>query len=69
MEAASFSPVIDHLRRAALLPHGAGMNDGQLLECYVVRRDEAAFEALMRLDNSAGRRVPCPVGCPGQERC
>jgi RNA polymerase sigma factor (sigma-70 family) len=40
--------VLRQLRRAALLPDGAGMTDGQLLECFVLRRDEAAFEALVR---------------------
>jgi DNA-directed RNA polymerase specialized sigma24 family protein len=34
--------------RAVLLRDGAGLTDGQLLECYVSRRDEAAFEALVR---------------------
>src|SRR5262249_50305538 len=40
--------VFRHLRRAALLPDGGGMTDGQLLECFLTRRDEAAFEALLR---------------------
>src|SRR5262249_13187212 len=35
-------------RRAALLRHGADMTDGQLLERFLSRRDEAAFEALVR---------------------
>jgi RNA polymerase sigma factor (sigma-70 family) len=34
------------LHRAALSPDGPG--DGQLLECFIARRDEAAFEALVR---------------------
>jgi RNA polymerase sigma-70 factor (ECF subfamily) len=34
--------------RAVLLRDGAGLTDGQLLECYISRRDEAAFEALVR---------------------
>jgi RNA polymerase sigma factor (sigma-70 family) len=34
--------------RSATLPHeGAGLTDGQLLECYVRGRDEAAFAALV----------------------
>jgi RNA polymerase sigma factor (sigma-70 family) len=37
-----------HLRRAALAREGGGLTDGQLLECYLTRRDEAAFEALVR---------------------
>jgi RNA polymerase sigma factor (sigma-70 family) len=40
--------VIRHLRRAALLHEGDDPADGQLLELFLVRRDEAAFEALMR---------------------
>ena len=40
--------VLRQLRRAALLRDGGGMTDGQLLECFVERRDEAAFEALVR---------------------
>jgi RNA polymerase sigma factor (sigma-70 family) len=40
--------VVRHLRRAALLRDGAGLTDGQLLERYVTRREEAAFEALLR---------------------
>jgi RNA polymerase sigma factor (sigma-70 family) len=36
------------LRRAALLRDGAGLADGQLLECFVTRREEAAFEAIVR---------------------
>jgi RNA polymerase sigma-70 factor (ECF subfamily) len=39
--------VIQHLRRAVLAPDG-GATDGQLLERFVARRDEAAFEALLR---------------------
>jgi RNA polymerase sigma factor (sigma-70 family) len=40
--------VLRHLRRAALLDGGAGLPDGQLLEGFLVRHDEAAFEALLR---------------------
>jgi RNA polymerase sigma factor (sigma-70 family) len=39
--------VIRHLRRAALLNKGEGPTDGQLLESFVVRREETAFEALL----------------------
>src|SRR5262249_46317585 len=42
------SDVLRQLRRAALLRDGGGMTDGQLLERFVTRRDEAAFEALVR---------------------
>ncbi len=40
--------VVHHLRRAALLRDGAGLTDGQLLECFLHRHDEAAFEAIVR---------------------
>jgi RNA polymerase sigma factor (sigma-70 family) len=40
--------VFQQLRKAALLRDGAGLTDGQLLECFVTQRDEAAFEALVR---------------------
>jgi RNA polymerase sigma factor (sigma-70 family) len=36
------------LRRAALLSVGNGPSDAQLLESFLSRRDEAAFEALLR---------------------
>src|SRR5262249_44075451 len=42
------SGVLPHVRRAALLQDGGGMTDGQLLECFLARREEAAFEALVR---------------------
>jgi hypothetical protein len=40
--------VIQTLGRAALQHEGAGLTDGQLLECYVTGREEAAFAALVR---------------------
>jgi RNA polymerase sigma factor (sigma-70 family) len=39
--------VIRHLRRAVLLRPGDGPTDAQLLESFLTRRDEAAFEALL----------------------
>jgi RNA polymerase sigma-70 factor (ECF subfamily) len=39
--------IIDRLRKA-FRAGGAGLSDGQLLTCFVERRDEAAFEALVR---------------------
>src|SRR5262245_48803839 len=38
---------IRHLRRTVLLPDGAGLTDGQLLEDYISRRHEAALAALV----------------------
>jgi RNA polymerase sigma factor (sigma-70 family) len=40
--------VLQHFRKAALRRDGAGLTDGQLLECFLARQDEAAFEALVR---------------------
>jgi RNA polymerase sigma factor (sigma-70 family) len=40
--------VLRHLRRAALLSAGEAPSDAQLLEAFLSRRDEAAFEALLR---------------------
>src|SRR6202011_3597418 len=39
---------IQHLRRAVLAPDGAGLTDGQLLEGFISRREEAALAALVR---------------------
>jgi RNA polymerase sigma factor (sigma-70 family) len=44
--------VIRHLRAAALCGKGDGPSDGQLLEYFVVRRDETAFAALVRRHGS-----------------
>jgi RNA polymerase sigma factor (sigma-70 family) len=40
--------VIRHLRRAALLYTVEGLTDSQLLEAFLSRREDAAFEALLR---------------------
>jgi hypothetical protein len=40
--------VLDNLRRCVLRRDEAALTDGDLLECFVTRRDEAAFEALLR---------------------
>jgi RNA polymerase sigma factor (sigma-70 family) len=40
--------IVEQLRRAVLAHTGGGLTDGQLLQCFVVRRDEAAFEAIVR---------------------
>src|SRR6266403_2091037 len=46
------SKVIQHLRSALLLRDGDGLTDGQLLECFVSRRETAALEALVRRHGS-----------------
>ncbi len=48
MATSQMSEVIQHLRRAVLLREGAGLTDGQLLEHYISRCDEAALAALVR---------------------
>src|SRR6516162_6221921 len=42
------SGVIQQLRRAVLLRDGVGLTDGQLLEEYISRRDDAALTVLVR---------------------
>jgi RNA polymerase sigma factor (sigma-70 family) len=48
MATSEINGVIQHLRRAALLGDGAGLTDGQLLEGFVSRRDDAALAALLQ---------------------
>src|ERR1700732_1846438 len=48
MAAKVLNRVVQHLRRCAQQQATAGVLDGELLEGYVSRRDEAAFEALVR---------------------
>jgi RNA polymerase sigma factor (sigma-70 family) len=48
MTTTGVSRLIQNLRHAALRQDGAGLTDGELLELYVARREEAAFEALVR---------------------
>jgi RNA polymerase sigma-70 factor (ECF subfamily) len=42
------SSVVQHLRRVAFLQDGGDLTDGQLLECFIARRDETAFEVLVK---------------------
>ena len=48
MATSRMSEVISHLRRTFLQRDEAGLTDGQLLEYYLSRREEAALEALVR---------------------
>jgi RNA polymerase sigma factor (sigma-70 family) len=48
MATSRISEVIQHLRKAVLLQEGAGLTDGQLLEGFISRRDEAALAAIVR---------------------
>src|SRR5262245_4872433 len=47
MASGTINDVRGHLRRL-VLRDGAGITDGELLECFLVHREEAAFEALVR---------------------
>ena len=42
------SKVIDHLRKAVIAGGKGDLTDGQLLECFVSRRDEAAVAAIVQ---------------------
>src|SRR5437762_9519096 len=48
MATSQMSELVSHLRRTVLLRDGAGLTDGQLLEDYISRRDEAALAALVQ---------------------
>jgi RNA polymerase sigma factor (sigma-70 family) len=41
-------PVLRHIRKLVGAPEGSAVTDRQLLRCFAARRDEAAFEALVR---------------------
>jgi len=48
MAGSSMSGVVRQLRRALLRREVESLNDGQLLDCFLAEREEAAFEALVR---------------------
>ena len=48
MATGQVSQVIHSLRQAMLRHDGAGLTDGQLLDAFIERREEAAFAALVR---------------------
>src|SRR5262249_41380183 len=48
MATSRISGVLQHLRRAVLFQEGADLIDGQLLEDFISRHDEAALAALVR---------------------
>src|SRR5439155_13752267 len=48
MPTGQMSQAVQHLRRVVLWHDGAGLSDAQLLEHFIERRDEAAFETLVR---------------------
>src|SRR5262249_41626243 len=61
MATSPMSGVIQQLRRAVLLPDGAGLTDGQLLEDYLSRRDEVALAGLVRRHGAMVWGVCCRV--------
>ncbi len=48
MPTGQMSQAVQQLRRAVLWRDGAGLSDAQLLEHFIERRDEAAFEEMPR---------------------
>src|SRR5947209_19655419 len=60
MPTSPMTGVLQHLR-SALLRDGADLSDGQLLECFVSRREAAALEALVRRHASMVWGVCCRV--------
>ena len=48
MATGQINRVIHHIRRAALLHEGSEMTDGQMLERFLLSREEAAFEGIVR---------------------
>jgi RNA polymerase sigma factor (sigma-70 family) len=48
MATTTLGNVLHELRRSLLCHDEAGHSDGELLECFIGRRDEAAFELLLR---------------------
>lgn len=48
MPTSPIAPLVQHLRRVAFHQDAAGLTDGQLLERFLSRREEAAFEALVQ---------------------
>ena len=61
MASAPLSRVVGQLRRVALLQEADRLTDVQLLESFLVHRDEAAFEALVR------RHGPMVLGLTNME--
>src|SRR4051812_9472341 len=49
--------VLQHVRKAVGLEREADLTDGQLLERFVTRQDEAAFETLVRRHGPMVQRV------------
>jgi RNA polymerase sigma factor (sigma-70 family) len=52
MTTGQLNHLLQHLRRVVLPRDGAGLTDGQLLDRFLTRRDDAALEALVRRHGS-----------------
>lgn len=61
MATSPMNTVIRHLRKTVLVQDAAGMTDAQLLESFIVRKDEEAFEALLRRHGPMVLGVCCRV--------
>ena len=61
MATSQMSAVVQELRRVVLRHDEAGLTDGQLLERYISRRDEAALEALVQRHGPMVWGVCCRV--------
>jgi Sigma-70 region 2 len=48
MATSQLNKVLDHIRKIAQRQETARFTDGQLLELFIRRRDEAAFDAISR---------------------
>jgi WD40 repeat protein len=48
MATKALGTVLQQLRRSFFCNEEPGLTDGELLECFISRQDEAAFEALVR---------------------
>src|SRR5262245_60033514 len=48
MAATRLGIALDHLRRSLDRHDEAGATDGEMLECFITHRDEAAFKTLLR---------------------
>src|SRR5262249_24945148 len=48
MATSHLNEVIQHLRRTVILKDGCGLTDGQLLDGYIRRREDAALAVLVR---------------------
>jgi RNA polymerase sigma factor (sigma-70 family) len=48
MAISQINRIVEHLRHTVLARDGANLSDGQLLDCFVARREESAFEILVR---------------------